>query len=393
MSAQLAENRERLERAAEELRRTNLALDDRRRYIETVLESLSTGVISTDGAMGIATINAAALTILGLKEKPPIGTPIHRMIEGQQGAELQALCRRARRSDTAHAEIEFKRADGSALHTATTAIMLRSAEGQIEGWVVVIEDLTDLIQAERAAAWSEVARRMAHEIKNPLTPIQLSAQRILRNYARNERLQTETRFGEVVEEGTATIVREVAALQRMVEEFSRFARLPEARPAQTSLNDVARDAIGLYNDRLDGIHLTSKLDDRLPPMWIDAEQMKRVFVNLIDNAIEALSSDASGNGGNGSAKEAGEKRITVETRLMKSGDTVRLSVSDTGHGIQARDRDKLFLPKFSTRSRGTGLGLAIVSHIVADHKGRIRVEDNQPRGARFIIELPTTRNE
>jgi PAS domain S-box-containing protein len=396
MSAQLAENRERLERAAEELRRTNLALDDRRRYIETVLESLSTGVISTNDAMGIATINAAALTILGLREKPPIGTPINRMIEGQQGAELQTLCRRARRSDTAHAEIEFKRADGSALHTATTAIMLRSAEGQIEGWVVVIEDLTDLIQAERAAAWSEVARRMAHEIKNPLTPIQLSAQRILRNYARNERLQTETRFGEVVEEGTATIVREVAALQRMVEEFSRFARLPEARPALASLNDVAHDAISLYNDRLDGIRLSAKLDDRLPPMWVDAEQMKRVFVNLIDNAIEALSSDEHGNGdkgGNGSAKEAGEKQITVETRLMKSGDAVRLAVSDTGHGIQARDRDKLFLPKFSTRSRGTGLGLAIVSHIVADHKGRIWVEDNQPRGARFIIELPASRNE
>ncbi|HKP14322.1 MAG TPA: ATP-binding protein, partial [Blastocatellia bacterium] len=230
--------------------------------------------------------------------------------------------------------------------------------------------------------------------KNPLTPIQLSAQRIQRNYARNERLQTETRFGEIVEEGTATIVREVAALQRMVEEFSRFARLPELRPAQASLNDVTRDAIGLYNDRLDGVRLTCKLDDRLPPMWIDAEQMKRVLVNLIDNAIEALSSDGrGGNGGNGSAKESGEKRITVETRLLKSGDAVRLVVSDTGHGIQPRDRDKLFLPKFSTRSRGTGLGLAIVSHIIADHKGRIWVEDNQPRGARFIIELPTSRNE
>src|SRR6185295_1983025 len=240
MSAQLAENRERLERAAEDLRRTNLALDDRRRYIETVLESLSTGVISTNEAMGIATINAAALAILGLPDKPPIGTPIHRMIDGPQGEELAALCRRARRSDTAHAEIEFKHTDGSVMPTATTAIMLRSAEGQIEGWVVVIEDLTDLIQAERAAAWSEVARRMAHEIKNPLTPIQLSAQRILRNYTRNQRLQSETHFGEVIQEGTATIVREVAALQRMVEEFSRFARLPESRPVEASLNDVTR---------------------------------------------------------------------------------------------------------------------------------------------------------
>jgi PAS domain S-box-containing protein len=394
MSAQLAENRERLERAAEDLRRTNLALDDRRRYIETVLESLSTGVISTDEAMGIATINAAALAILGLPDKPPIGTPLKRMIDGQQGEELAALCRRARRSDTAHAEIEFKRADGSALHTATTAIMQRSAEGPIEGWVVVIEDLTDLIQAERAAAWSEVARRMAHEIKNPLTPIQLSAQRILRNYTRNERLQSDTHFGEVIQEGTATIVREVAALQRMVEEFSRFARLPESRPNEASLNDVARDALSLYNDRLDGIRLNCKLDDTVPPMWIDTEQMKRVLVNLIDNAIEAVNSDERGsNGGNGSAKATREKRIEIETKLMKSSDAVRLIVADTGHGIQARDRDKLFLPKFSTRSRGTGLGLAIVSHIIADHQGRIWVEDNQPRGARFIIELPAGHSE
>ncbi|MFL6276813.1 MAG: ATP-binding protein [Blastocatellia bacterium] len=392
MSAQLAENRERLERAAEDLRRTNLALDDRRVYIETVLESLSTGVISTDAAMGIATINAAALAILGLKDKPAISTPLNRMIGGQQGKELAALCRRARRSDTAHAEIEFKRADGSALHTATTAIMLRSAEGPIAGWVVVIEDLTDLIQAERAAAWSEVARRMAHEIKNPLTPIQLSAQRILRNYTRNERLQTETHFGAVVHEGTAIIVREVAALQRMVEEFSRFARLPESRPAEASLNAVVRDAISLYDDRLDDVRVSCKLDEALPPLWIDAEQMKRVLVNLIDNAIEALTADGNGKG-NGSTNATGEKRIEIETRMLRSSDAVRLTIADTGHGIQARDRDKLFLPKFSTRSRGTGLGLAIVSHIIADHKGRIWVEDHQPRGARFIIELPAGHNE
>ena len=180
----------------------------------------------------------------------------------------------------------------------------------------------------------------------------------------------------------------------MVEEFSRFARLPESRPNEASLNDVARDALSLYNDRLDGIRLNCKLDDTVPPMWIDTEQMKRVLVNLIDNAIEALNSDERGsNGGNGSAKAAREKRIEIETKLMKSSDAVRLIVADTGHGIQARDRDKLFLPKFSTRSRGTGLGLAIVSHIIADHQGRIWVEDNQPRGARFIIELPAGHSE
>jgi len=422
MSAMLAENRERLERAAGDLSRTNLALDDRRRYIETVLESLSTGVISTDENAGIATINRSAMSMLGLARKPDTGLPVAKLTGGQEGVELEALCRRARRSETAQAEVEFKRADGSALHTATTAIALRSSTGALEGWVIVIEDLTDLVQAERAAAWSEVARRMAHEIKNPLTPIQLSAERIIRNY----RPGTESRFDEIVREGTTTIVREVAALQKMVDEFSRFARLPESNPAEASLNEVVRDAITLYKDRLDGIRIECDLARDLPVMRLDSEQMKRVLVNLIDNAVEALNSDGR-NGSNGSPKVAGlrddaqrpsdeprgltqpaadpteaaagstngtaRKSILIESRFSKENELVRLIVADTGHGISPRDRDKLFLPKFSTRDRGTGLGLAIVSHIVADHKGRIWVEDNEPQGARFIIELPASRVE
>jgi PAS domain S-box-containing protein len=396
MSAMLAENRERLERAADDLSRTNLALDNRRRYIETVLESLSTGVVSTDENARIATINRAALSMLGLAERPATRTPIAQLTRGPEGVEIEALCRRARRSETAQAEVEFKRADGSSLHTTTTAIALRSSSGAIEGWVIVIEDLSDLVQAERAAAWSEVARRMAHEIKNPLTPIQLSAERIMRNY----KPAGESRLDEIVREGTTTIVREVAALQKMVEEFSRFARLPESQPAEASLNEVVRDALMLYNDRLDGIAIECDLAGDLPQMRIDTDQMKRVLVNLIDNAVEALNWD--GQNGTGDANGAGDsaasngssnggaalKMIEIESRFLKESDAVRLIVTDTGHGISPRDRDKLFLPKFSTRERGTGLGLAIVSHIVADHKGRIWVEDNEPQGARFIIELP-----
>lgn len=385
MSRMVAENRQQLEHAAVELQRTNQTLEDRRRYIETVLESLSTGVISTDAKTGVATINETAMQMLTLSEKPEVGTPISQI--NKQGEELARLCRRARRSEIAQTEIEFTRLDGSALYTAATAIALRQSKGAIEGWVLVIEDLTNLIQAERAAAWSEVARRMAHEIKNPLTPIQLSAERIMRNYKRDGGALIEERFDNIVREGTATIVREVAALQRMVDEFSRFARLPEAKLIDASLNGVVKEALGLYRERLQDIRLEVSLAEELPMLRLDTEQIKRVMVNLLDNAIEAIdSSVATANG----AKQNGklEKLIRIETVFDQEREIARLSVTDTGHGIRPADRDKLFLPKFSTRNRGTGLGLAIVSHIIADHKGRIRAEDNQPRGARFIIELP-----
>lgn len=429
MARMIAENRKQLEKSAEDLQLTNTALDDRRRYIETVLESLSTGVISIDAKSDIATINQAALAILGLSERPAIGTPMRALTA--QVEELLKLCRRAWRSDIAQAEIAFLRADGSTLYTATTAIALRQSKGGIEGWVIVIEDLTHLIQAERAAAWSEVARRMAHEIKNPLTPIQLSAERILRNYQRHYQgdeqgkahgnalpdyprhesrngkdadgvpaasrplsqaddrrdSRADSRFDEIVRDGTATIVREVSALQRMVEEFSRFARLPEARPVEVQLNDVVNEAIGLYAERLHDICLEAELADDLPLMRLDPEQFKRVLVNLIDNALEAIHADTAAQNGALAAGGAA-KLIRIETRYYRETETVLLIVSDTGHGIKPADRNKLFLPKFSTRDRGTGLGLAIVSQIISEQKGRIRVEDNQPRGARFVIELP-----
>jgi nitrogen fixation/metabolism regulation signal transduction histidine kinase len=215
----------------------------------------------------------------------------------------------------------------------------------------------------------------------------------MRNYDRGVGVRGEPKFTEVVREGTTTIVREVAALQRMVEEFSRFARLPEARPTAASLNDVVRDAVSLYDERLDGIRIDCSLSDDLPMLWLDTEQIKRVLVNLIDNAVEALAPDADGNGRKGEPTAVPERSIALETTHIRATDSARLVIADSGHGISPRDRDKLFLPKFSTRSRGTGLGLAIVSHIIADHKGRVWVEDNQPRGARFIIELPVARHE
>jgi nitrogen fixation/metabolism regulation signal transduction histidine kinase len=252
--------------------------------------------------------------------------------------------------------------------------------------VLVIEDLSELLAAQRAAAWSEVARRMAHEIKNPLTPIQLSAERIAKSYARvsttngngtNGDGADEKRVAAVISECTETITREVAGLKAMVDEFSRFARLPVTRLEAANLNEVISQAVGLYQERLEGITIELELDPDLPQTMFDVEQIKRVFVNLIDNAIEALFT-------------AEEKRITITTAHDAEHSMIRAQVADTGQGIDAGDFRRLFQPYFSRRDSGTGLGLAIVQQIVLEHGGRIRAEKNQPRGAKFLIELPVS---
>ncbi|HKQ52334.1 MAG TPA: ATP-binding protein, partial [Pyrinomonadaceae bacterium] len=277
---------------------------------------------------------------------------------------------------------------GTSIPVALTATALRSSSEGGRGVVLVIEDLSELLAAQRAAAWSEVARRMAHEIKNPLTPIQLSAERIARNFsraangggsnggggegARRERERVE----KLVDECTATIAREVAGLKAMVDEFSRFARLPHARLESADLNEVVLQAVKLYEDRLEDVRLDVRLGQKLPAVMLDGEQMRRVFVNLIENALEAL------------AGLEGERRITVATAHDPRLGVVLAEVTDTGHGIPRADFGRLFQPNFSTRERGTGLGLAIVQRIITDHGGRIRVAANHPRGAKFTIELP-----
>jgi nitrogen fixation/metabolism regulation signal transduction histidine kinase len=254
--------------------------------------------------------------------------------------------------------------------------------------VLVIEDLSELLAAQRAAAWSEVARRMAHEIKNPLTPIQLSAERIAKNFKKvsngengtngsnGDAVKERERVASVVDECTTTITREVSGLKAMVDEFSRFARLPHARLETADLNEVVMQAVTLYEDRLEETRLDVRLAQRLPTTMLDVEQMRRVFVNLIDNALEAL------------GDMDGERRITLATAHDPSRGIVLAEVTDTGHGIPRSDFGRLFQPNFSTRERGTGLGLAIVHRIITDHGGRIRVAANHPRGAKFIIELP-----
>jgi len=389
MTAQLEENRTRIEAGASELRDKNLALNERRNYIETVLQSLSTGVVSVDETDHVTTLNASASRMLGLAAKPENGRLLTELIADDDWIIVDRLLRRARR--TGHAaeqtQLESGGNETGPLPVAMTATALRNSSRVGRGVVLVIEDLSELLAAQRAAAWSEVARRMAHEIKNPLTPIQLSAERIAKNYKRiagngssngNGRVASveEEKVAVVIAECTETITREVAGLKAMVDEFSRFARLPAIRRENANLNEVIAQAVSLYEERLDGTTILLNLAPDLPSSMLDVEQIKRVFVNLIDNAVDALS------------RADNEKSINVSTYHDSERSLLVAEVVDTGHGIQPGDFKRLFQPYFSRRDSGTGLGLAIVQRIILEHEGRIRAEKNEPSGARFVIELP-----
>jgi two-component system, NtrC family, nitrogen regulation sensor histidine kinase NtrY len=384
MTTQLEENRKRIEAGAAELRDKNLALRERRNYIETVLQSLSTGVISLDENDCVTTLNASAARMLALVDKAEGNPKLSSLIGSEDWLVVDRLLRRARRIGHATEQTQLENG-GEPLPVSITATALLDSKGPRRGVVLVIEDLSELLAAQRAAAWSEVARRMAHEIKNPLTPIQLSAERIAKSYGRatangngvraEERLD-EKRVAAVITECTETIAREVAGLKAMVDEFSRFARLPATRLELANLNDVVTHAAGLYVERLDGVSLSLELDRDLPSSMLDVEQIKRVFVNLIDNAVEALATVTT------------EKRITIITSHDAEKSLLRAEVADTGQGIEPGDFRRLFEPYFSRRDSGTGLGLAIVQRIIMEHGGHIRAEKNHPHGARFVIELP-----
>ncbi|MFM8396005.1 MAG: ATP-binding protein, partial [Acidobacteriota bacterium] len=385
MTTELSENRRQLQQSADDLQVINRQLLERRQYIETILQSLSAGVISLDETGNITTINGAALALLeidGGQVNDQLGRSLELLLPEQQREELRRLILLAARYRSVTREVHFTLANQVKLDAAVTVTARLDGEGEGRGVVIVIEDLSELIEAQRRAAWSEVARRMAHEIRNPLTPIRLSAERLARNLLGDSKNgesgegRLSDRQERMVRECTAMIGTEVATLQRMVEEFSTFARLPKIHLEPTSLNEVVAKALRLYDGRLAQIRLECQLDPQLPSILLDGEQMRQVLVNLLDNALEfvALSTD--------------EKLLVISTRVIPERRIIELGVSDTGPGIPVEHRERIFEPYFSTRKRGTGLGLAIVSRIVAEHHGRIRVLENQPHGAAFLIELP-----
>jgi nitrogen fixation/metabolism regulation signal transduction histidine kinase len=263
---------------------------------------------------------------------------------------------------------------GRRAFVALTLSSIRARHGAV-GSLLVLEDLTELLQAQKALAWQEVAQRIAHEIKNPLTPIQLSAERIRRWLARADPKAADSDLLTAVGQSSALIEREVATLKTLVDEFSHFARFPASRPVLADLNSIVGKAVQVFHGRLDGITLRCELAESLPAIQADPDQMKRVLVNLIDNAAEAL-------------EHSPAKEIWVRTQLDPDRDVAVLLVADSGPGIPLEAKERLFLPFFSTKRRGTGLGLAIVSRIVSEHNGTIRVEENRPLGTKFTIELP-----
>jgi PAS domain S-box-containing protein len=386
MTTQLEDNRTSIEAGSAELREINLALAERRSYIETILESLSTGVISLDEDDRVTTINAAAARILRLPAQTNGSRKLAELTGDEDLVAVDRVLRRTRRTGQASEQIQLSFGREVPIPIAVTASALRSSTGERGGVVLVLEDLSELLAAQRAAAWSEVAQRMAHEIKNPLTPIQLSAERIAKTYQRineskangngAEELANKAHLAAVIDECTQTIRREVAGLKAMVDEFSHFARLPEACLQAFDLNEVIRQAVALYEGRSKGVVIDVQLQEPLPANMVDASHLRRVFVNLIDNSLEALIGSEI------------DRRITITTRHDTRRGLIVAEVADTGQGILKGDFARLFQPYFSTRARGTGLGLAIVQRIIVDHGGLIRAEPNLPKGAKFIVELP-----
>ncbi|MBZ2177907.1 MAG: sensor histidine kinase [Acidobacteriota bacterium] len=342
-------------------------LEARRRFTETILESIPTGVISVAPDGRLQTVNSALQQMFPTLRLSPT-LRLEHLFGPEDAAELRYLMNRARRTGVASRQLDLTRPDRT-LHLSVTVAPIDQRLNS--GFVLVLEDTSELLRAQKAAAWHEVARRVAHEIKNPLTPIALSAERIARQL---EKTPTTQEFARVIRESTRTIAHEVETVKTLVDEFSQFARLPAAQPQPSDLNQVIETALAVFAGRLDHIELSRQLAPGLPPVNLDREQFKRVIVNLVDNAAEAM--------------EGAPLRRLLITTAAPTPETVELTIADTGCGISPEDKEKLFLPYFSTKNRGTGLGLAIVNHILGDHQAQIRVEDNDPAGARFIIEIP-----
>jgi two-component system nitrogen regulation sensor histidine kinase NtrY len=350
----------------QDLKQINVELERRGRYTEMLLANITAGVISVDPAGKITTMNRAAVQMLGLSEEQALGKGYAEVFEPEHLQVMRDIMEQVREGASVERELKIPLPD-RILTVMVTAATLRDDEGQILGVMVFLEDITQIQKVQRMEAWREVARRIAHEIKNPLTPIQLSAERLRRRYAKL--LEGN---GAILDKCTSTIIKQVEELKTLVNEFSQFARLPSAELSPNDLNEIVREALFLFKEGHKGIQFKFHSGE-LPTLELDRDQIKRALINLLDNAVVAV-------------EEGGE--VSIATSYDPAFGIVQLEVTDNGCGLAPEVRARIFEPYFSTKKSGTGLGLAIVSAIVADHRGYIRVRPNEPQGTRFIVELP-----
>jgi two-component system nitrogen regulation sensor histidine kinase NtrY len=361
MAGQLEQQREALTQSNRQMAQVNRELDEERAYLSTILESVSTGIAAFSEDLELLSMNQAALRILGLRQAPEPRTRLEDLFSGDL-AQLSSALSDLQTRGTKPREVSIFR-DGEARYLELSAARMTSDDETI-GWVLAMEDSTPLVQAQKLAAWGEAARRIAHEINNPLTPIQLSAERIRRKFLRGDE-----DVRQVVDEACQTIVSEVGQLKKLVSEFSRFARMPAVNLRMSDVGTIVREVAQLYTEVKPSVDVQVDPSGDLRAV-VDPEHIRRALINLMDNAIEATDEGA------------------VRLAARRTGSSLVLEVSDTGCGVAADQKDKLFLPYYSTKEKGTGLGLAIVQRIVKDHDGRISVHDNVPRGTRFEIEIP-----
>jgi two-component system nitrogen regulation sensor histidine kinase NtrY len=356
-----------LRESKDSLQRTWTESDRRRLIIENILQNINSGVISLDTSGDILTINDAACKILSITAAEMVGKNYSSLLLMLRSEELKEMVKSIRVVEFTGAEREFKvTAGGRRLLLRVFITALKDGQNFL-GTLVVFDDITDIVRAQKAIAWQEVARRIAHEIKNPLTPIKLSTDHMMKKWHNRDE-----DFGQVFERSTKTIIREVESLKRLVNEFSKFGKMPEVKKSPVLLSGIVEGVVALYSDYKE-LEIALKKEENEPVVEVDAEQFKRVIINIVDNAIQAMHSRG---------------RITMEISHDMVSNRIYLDIADNGPGIREEDKEKLFFPYFSTKKDGTGLGLAIASRVVAEHRGYIRIRDNTPTGTVFTIELP-----
>jgi hypothetical protein len=369
MAGDLETSRQLARTAQAQLTAANLAIEERRRELETIVDTIPSGVVTLDGVGVVLKANRAFAALMGLRLDASLaGESIASLLPADCAEELATLIRRANRMGAASTELEFK-AHGRTLYLAITSARLDLGHGQ-SGSVLVIEDTTDFLRAQRQLAWKEVAQQVAHEIKNPLTPIALSAERIARHLDRGQ-----PESSNIIRKCSQVILGCVATLRTLVDQFSALAQFPAPQPRPCDINQIVEEALALFGGRLAGITVQRNLEPDLPPVLADPEAIRRALANLIDNAAEAMQGSLL-------------RVLGLRTALSEDQAAAEITISDTGSGLSDEIRERLFLPYYSTKRRGTGLGLSIAAKIAQDHAGSISAESNLPKGSRFLLRLP-----